>query len=83
MNENFSNTKLTLNFISNSWTNESGDPTPTFDLTCDVRSGVTIANADIEIGPVVMKGPFFNLEELQLMPLSNPANGSTLLASNS
>ncbi|HND56750.1 MAG TPA: hypothetical protein PLV92_30235, partial [Pirellulaceae bacterium] len=81
VNENFSNTRLTLDFIPNSWTTDDGAASPAYTLSCDVRSGVTIANADIEIGPVVMKGPFFNLEELQLLPLENPANGSTLLAS--
>ena len=82
VNENFSNTKLTLNFIAGAWTDVDGNEcypstaemiavdgtTLVSQQTVDVRSGITTSTADIELGPLVLKSPYFNIDELQLAP---------------
>ncbi|MFO0878227.1 MAG: hypothetical protein U0840_12825 [Gemmataceae bacterium] len=81
VNENFSNTRLNLNIIANSWKDTDGVGNAATVLGIDVRSGITVTSSDVELGPLVLKGPFFNVEELQFKPLANPADGATLVTS--
>ncbi len=82
VNENFANTKLTLNFIAGAWTDVDGNEcypatdgmiavdgtTLVSQQTVEIRSGITTSSVDVELGPLVLKGPYFNVDELQLLP---------------
>ncbi len=84
---------MTFNFIAGSWDGVNGatyseteviDGTPVVSkVTIDVRSGITVSSSDVELGPLVLKGPYFNVEELQLKPPEegNPASQWSLVSS--
>ena len=97
VNENFSNTKLTLNYIAGAWTDVDGNECyPSTDdmiavdgttlvsqQTVDIRSGITVTATDIDLGPLVLKSPYFNVDELQLAPpeAGNSASQWSLVSS--
>ncbi|MFM8474302.1 MAG: hypothetical protein ACKOEO_00710, partial [Planctomycetaceae bacterium] len=66
---------INVNFLAGRWADDNGDVNTAVSDSFTVRDGKANTSSGVNLGPLVLEGPHFGLEDFQFKPLKN-ADGS-------
>ncbi|MFM7057153.1 MAG: hypothetical protein ACKO2P_09565, partial [Planctomycetota bacterium] len=62
---------INVNFLAGRWADEGGDINTAVSDSFTVRDGKANTSSGVNLGPLVLQGPHFGLEDFQFKPLKN------------